>query len=537
MKSTAFEETLEKECFDDVGFVFNTEFAGEKDCVWLSEKDNRKMKYCETRGWGNNVSPKKVKYACKKACANFLDEEKFRNCKEFQDVMLDDDDEMMYSGRGKQCWDSFDFEFETEFVGTRDCSWLSEKTSRQMKYCEGKGWDGGATKKVKFGCKESCRRYLSPRYLELLGDCHTSNDDSDDDECTEAAISVLDNTIADVDRFGDSEVIASACSAGYRSEIVKDIDNMKNSSNPCVRRLYENTPKATLDSYSSQEDCEEEIRKELVEVHNSESSRRLMDSDHRQLGWFLAPVAIFVAGKLAALAVHTTFSVKGGKRRQLRERDDLVDLFDFVKGEPVVTTDALGMDIDNPKYICRQAEYEGAVIITPGPHFLFGAKPADSTNNCPVLAFDSHYSQETKTMFVIREEGKTSNLRSEGVDKEQSAEGWDIFNDGEDPIYPLGSAKLHDIYNAFNATEPLQLTEFHVEKHNCFHFVKNMWRHLDIKEDEGLLDFVVENVVKDDNISRMLSGVGSSGGSRKAINDKEALHKYIHSIVAKELDL
>ena len=141
-------------------------------------------------------------------------------------------------------------------------------------------------------------------------------------------------------------------------------------------------------------------------------------------------------------------------------------------------------------------------------------------------------------MFVLHSDQEVAgNLRTEAVAQNESPGGeWGaLFKD--DPMYPLGNTKLNDIFKAFNATEPLRFDSFHVEKHNCFHFVKNMWRHLDMKEDEGLLNFVVENVVQDKNIGRMLSGIGSSDGSREAVNDEEALKKYLHEIVSKQLEL
>ena len=160
-----------KECVDDEEFVFTTEFAGIKDCTWLSKKDNREIKYCNTNGF-DDLTSKKVKFACRKTCANYLYGEKFASCDEFKDAIDDNgDDELVPSTKkGKQCLDSPDYKFETE-KGTRDCTWLSKKASRQTKYCEGTGSDGSSVKKVKFGCKTSCRRFLAPNYLKLLNEC------------------------------------------------------------------------------------------------------------------------------------------------------------------------------------------------------------------------------------------------------------------------------------------------------------------------------------------------------------------------------
>ena len=293
-------------------------------------------------------------------------------------------------------------------------------------------------------------------------------------------------------------------------------------------------------SLTSSRTCQEEVSTELEVLHDLESRRRLMEMD-RELAPHIAGI-LMVGFFLSTTVAVTTIGVIAGKskRRLLRERDDLVDSFDFIKGEPFVSSSE--MDLHSTK--CDLADYEVAVIITPGPHSILGVRPLDSTIDCPVLAFDAHYAQETKTMFVLHEKKGNQevkgNLRTEAVAQSESAESPDgewgaLFKD--DPMYPLGNTKLNDIFKAFNATEPLRFDSFHVEKHNCFHFVKNMWRHLDLKEDEGLLNFVVENVVQDKNIGRMLSGIGSSDSSREAVSDEEVLKKYLHEIVSNQLEL
>ena len=141
------------DCDDDPDFEFSTESGDDQDCEWLSEKVDRQEKYCETLGWDYDAD-KKVKYACKDSCEDYLDE----ICKKPEDRCVDEDD----------------YEFETEFVETKGCGWLSTKVERQEKYCELNGWDGSAKKKVKFGCKESCSKYnfcasYSPSIVPTIG--------------------------------------------------------------------------------------------------------------------------------------------------------------------------------------------------------------------------------------------------------------------------------------------------------------------------------------------------------------------------------
>merc|ERR1712038_2017137 len=144
-----------KKCKDDDDYTFETELRGEKDCKWLSKKDFRKYKYCESRGWDGNAE-KKVKYACRKTCANFLEGSQFDKCDKYEDydyidyIRPDDDD------AATNCDDDKYFRFKTEFVGTKNCDWLSEKEDRKEKYCDIRGWDGNAKKKVKYACKASC---------------------------------------------------------------------------------------------------------------------------------------------------------------------------------------------------------------------------------------------------------------------------------------------------------------------------------------------------------------------------------------------
>merc|ERR1712154_135092 len=124
--------------------------GGLQDCSWISEKAKRKYKYCETRGWDDKAELK-VKYACRRSCANFLEGDQFDKCAKY-----DDDDYVEYGrsanndddGTGTDCKNEKNFKFKSEFVGKVKCSWLEKKEDRIEKYCEGRGWDGSAEKKV-----------------------------------------------------------------------------------------------------------------------------------------------------------------------------------------------------------------------------------------------------------------------------------------------------------------------------------------------------------------------------------------------------
>ena len=94
-----------------------------------------------------------MKYACKRSCANFL-EDQFDKCYKFEDddyvvdLRPNDDDAV-------DCKDEKKFRFKTEFSGKRKCSWLTNE-DRKEKYCDTRGWDDNAEKRVKYACQASC---------------------------------------------------------------------------------------------------------------------------------------------------------------------------------------------------------------------------------------------------------------------------------------------------------------------------------------------------------------------------------------------
>jgi len=150
-----YDKPKKKMCRDNKFFKFESELKGVKDCKWLSAKPKRKYKYCETQGWDGKASSK-VKFACKRSCANFLDGSQFDKCNKFEDDdyiadlrPYDDDDDV-------DCRDERQFKFKTEFVGKKKCSWLAKKEDRKEKYCESRGWDDVGDRKVKYACQASC---------------------------------------------------------------------------------------------------------------------------------------------------------------------------------------------------------------------------------------------------------------------------------------------------------------------------------------------------------------------------------------------
>lgn len=159
------------------------------------------------------------------------------------------------------------------------------------------------------------------------------------------------------------------------------------------------------------------------------------------------------------------------------KRDGVKETFELIKDYHFVVPSSI-----DKKKCSNFADYDKiSVIMTPGPHFVLGAKPLDNSTaqDCPFLAFDSNNFYGTKTMFLI----------------DKGNDNCGAFN--LDPKFSLGSSKLENIFNAFNATDPLKQNEFDVEESNRFHFTQAICRQLGLLESEGLLKFVVENAVKD----------------------------------------
>ena len=89
---------------------------------------------------------------------------------------------------------------------------------------------------------------------------------------------LFDIAFTGVDSKEDSEVISSTCNPEKREEMMKDMDAMRTSPNPCARQYYEKMHNNTVlnESLTSQEDCELEMGYELEVLHNVESRRILL---------------------------------------------------------------------------------------------------------------------------------------------------------------------------------------------------------------------------------------------------------------------
>jgi len=138
-------------CNDRGWFEFRTDNSGRQDCDWLSAKDNRQDKYCNTKGSDGNEDYK-VKFYCQDACSDFLDDCGGGDGSDRPNVNCNDRNSFTFRANG----------------GNRDCDWLDVRQSRRDEYCNSKGENGRSEHKVKFHCQDTCRNFLS--------DCKNSGD-------------------------------------------------------------------------------------------------------------------------------------------------------------------------------------------------------------------------------------------------------------------------------------------------------------------------------------------------------------------------
>jgi hypothetical protein len=155
-----------------------------------------------------------------------------------------------------------------------------------------------------------------------------------------------------------------------------------------------------------------------------------------------------------------------------------------------------------------------AVSVVPGPHFfLLATKSPDSSSNviCPTtLAFDT-LNFEKKIAAPYEEDFKAL------------------------PSYELKTAvKLTDLLEAEESAESHDASNFDVLTNNCVHYASKIWRHLGVHETEDLADFIVANIINDENVlnswedegvRRLVQTVMTEGRVKKIVYSQLHLNK------------
>jgi hypothetical protein len=163
---------------------------------------------------------------------------------------------------------------------------------------------------------------------------------------------------------------------------------------------------------------------------------------------------------------------------------------------------------------CENEMYDVAVSVVPGPHFfLLATKSPDSSSNviCPTtLAFDT-LNFEKKIAAPYEEDFKAL------------------------PSYELKTAvKLTDLLEAEESAEYHDASNFDVLTNNCVHYASKIWRHLGVHETEDLADFIVANIINDENVlnswedegvRRLVQTVMTEGRVKKIVYSQLHLNK------------
>jgi len=337
------------------------------------------------------------------------------------------------------------------------------------------------------------------------------------DECNNLEFILTEGAIELMESHRNIDVVNFVCNPIQR-EMVVDWTKRTNEDDAdrcskVIKRLKRKLKKENNDALQSlrrNRDCEMEVRKELRVLRTLDRNT----INHTRV-FPLIPILVGTGISLVGLSAGgvSNYLLGGGKdggsgkRRRLRDRKGVTDVVE-VNNEPFVAPSDLASK-------CNMTDYDVALIVTPGPHSVLGAKPVDTASECPILAFDSNHFLNTKAMHIIPE-----------------SETWGTFNN--DPMYDLGVANLQDILNAFKAATDMKQGKFDIKGSNCFDFSKAMWRKLDIQENESLLEFLVEEIVKDKNIYRMLK---ASGKEVSDYADKESLRELIYDVAISQLDI
>ena len=60
-------------------------------------------------------------------------------------------------------------------------------------------------------------------------------------KCEDFAVSVIDETLNHADALTDAEIESSVCSSGERRALSTEFDTVRESTDPCLQKLYQET--------------------------------------------------------------------------------------------------------------------------------------------------------------------------------------------------------------------------------------------------------------------------------------------------------
>lgn len=161
---------------------------------------------------------------------------------------------------------------------------------------------------------------------------------------------------------------------------------------------------------------------------------------------------------------------------------------------------------------CMDVVYDASLYVIPGPHFFIGAKKQETNQiNCPDdIAFRSSA-------------GNKHRLHVYGDDLKGL------------PVHSLGAASLKDILEAEDGAEALSDSTYKLFTNSCVHYARRIWSVLGFEETEELANFIIRNVVDDENFVDLAGRKTQHGGMRAlataAFGGKSALEKLLKDVV------
>ncbi|KAL7546143.1 hypothetical protein ACHAWF_009483 [Thalassiosira exigua] len=186
--------------------------------------------------------------------------------------------------------------------------------------------------------------------------------------------------------------------------------------------------------------------------------------------------------------------------------------FKFARNKPVSCSNSELLQQDDFPPECMDEVYDASLYAVPGPHLFFLAKKRGThQDNCPNnIAFETSGGNKQK-LHVVGDD-------FEGL-----------------PVHVLGEAALKDILDAEDEAEPLFPSTYDLDTNNCIHYARRIWGTLGFKETEDLANFVISNIVDDENVLNLVVKNSQKGGRRilAEVGDggKNALKELVEDLV------
>jgi len=156
--------------------------------------------------------------------------------------------------------------------------------------------------------------------------------------------------------------------------------------------------------------------------------------------------------------------------------------------------------------LCKNEEYQGALIVSEGPHFSFVALCQESTfPECSTLGFDSGLGQK------IMVKGSVDDFKR---------------FDFQDMIF-----HLDEVIQAFDKAKPLKGNGSNLAKDSCLHFAERIWLELGLPWSEELGNFIVDGIVNDEKFVNQARAKGGLSLFAASLLDADALKSQVEHAV------